>query len=381
MVDLAVSSVALAIFSRTHHHPPAAREAFSQYGRLLRVVQAQIMEVDLQEHGEKGVDESLLTIALMAWYETAMHQSAYLKSEHSYGSLHSWSHHIGATAILKVWNDTLAHNPPSRIIKHVRRGMVRSALLRDCPLPEWLRDGSRFGEHSLDLGFDAILVRLANLRHRYKGLRRRKELHTAEAEELTTEAHELNEACREWAMQVPNSWSYEVHIIAKGDSLVNEDFPSPTVFTYARPGYAAVWMQYFAARMIIDSTRLGLLQSKQPLQLIDVISQRQHQEFIAGIREMAHNIASTVPFSFGGLNVDTADGSGPIQPDGCKRNITLNSGNEIRPSLALPVVWPLAVISGLEGIEPKQRVWVLSQLARLGRVLGDGALESASGGQ
>ena len=79
MVDLAISAVALAIFSRTQQHPPAAREAFLRYGRLLRVAQEQITQVEILRCDEKGFDKFLLTIVLMAWYETAMHQPANLK--------------------------------------------------------------------------------------------------------------------------------------------------------------------------------------------------------------------------------------------------------------------------------------------------------------
>jgi hypothetical protein len=92
----------LAIFSRTQQHPPAAREAFLRYGRLLRVAQEQITQLEILRCDEKDFDKFLLTIALMAWYETAMHQPANLNLKNALGSQHSWSHHDGAMAILKV---------------------------------------------------------------------------------------------------------------------------------------------------------------------------------------------------------------------------------------------------------------------------------------
>ena len=48
--------------------------------------------------------------------------------------------------------------------------MIRSALFRVYPLPDWIRDGGRFGEHGLDLGFNVILFQLVNLRHEFHGL-------------------------------------------------------------------------------------------------------------------------------------------------------------------------------------------------------------------
>jgi len=99
-------------------------------------------------------------------------------------------------AILKVWNDR-GHDP-SPIIEQSRRGLIRSALLRNRSLPDWVRDGSRFGEHGLDLSFDGILVRVVNLRHAFKNLKQNKHLETAEADDLNNEARELDQACREW---------------------------------------------------------------------------------------------------------------------------------------------------------------------------------------
>jgi hypothetical protein len=369
MVDLAISAVALAIFSRTQQHPPAAREAYLSYGRLLRVVQEQITQVEILKCDENGFDKFLLTIVLMAWYETAMHQPANLKPKNLPSSQHSWSHHDGAMAILKGWNDR--DHAPSSIIKQSRRGLLRSALLRNRSLPNWVWDGSRFGEHGLDLGFDGILVRVVNLRHTFKNLKYRKHLETAEVEGLNSEARELDEACRDWTMQIPREWSYESHSILS--SWPRRDFYSSTVYTCARHGYAAVWIQYFALRMLINCTLLGLLQLGRPLQLQvhDATYQQQCHECITQLQVMADSLASTIPFSLGRSKIENAEipDSRPI--------LTLNTGEEIPPALALPTVWPLSMASSLNGVDPSQQLWFRTQLARLGRVLGDGALECA----
>jgi hypothetical protein len=82
--------------------------------------------------------------------------------------------------------------------------LLRSALLRNRSLPDWVRDRSRFGEHGLDLGFDGILVRVVNLRHTFKNLKQNKHLETAEADDLNNEARELDQACRKWTVQIPS---------------------------------------------------------------------------------------------------------------------------------------------------------------------------------
>jgi hypothetical protein len=369
MVDLAISAVALAIFSRAQQHPPAAREACIRYGRLLRVAQEQITQVEILRCDEKGFDEFLLTIVFMAWYETAMHQPANLKPKNSPSSQHSWSHHDGAMAILKVWNDR--DHAPSGIIKQSRRGLLRSALLRNRSLPDWVRGGSRFGEHGLDLGFDGILVRVVNLHHAFKNLRQNKHLETAEADDLNNEARKLDEACREWTMQIPSEWSYELH--KTPSSWSRRDFYSSTVYTCARHGYAAVWIQYFAVRMLINSTLLGLLNLSRSskIQAHDSTYQQQRHEFITQLQAMADSLASTIPFSLGRFRVDKAEASVS------RPTLTLNTDEEVPPALALPTVWPLSMASSVDGVEPDQKLWFRAELARLGRVLGDGALECA----
>lgn len=44
------------------------------------------------------------------------------------------------------------------------------------------------------------------------------------------------------------------------------------------------------------------------------------------------------------------------------------------------IVWPLSVVSGLKGVDEEQQPWFRSELARLGRILGDGVIESAESG-
>ncbi|CAM1503483.1 Fc.00g010740.m01.CDS01 [Cosmosporella sp. VM-42] len=371
MVDLAVSSLALAIFSRTHRHPPAAREAFLKYGLLLRVAQEQITRADILTCNQKVIDESLLTTVLMAWYETVTHQPTNLMLNDSLRSLHSWSHYDGGMAILKVWNYKLSHkSPPSSIIKQARRGIVRSALLRHHPIPNWIRDGSRFGENNLDLGFDSILVRVVNLRHAFKNLNRKERLWNTQVKQLIDETRQLDEICGAWATQVPVEWSYKQHVSAKSDSWPRGEFYCSSVYVYARASYAAVWIQYFALRIVIDSTHLRLVQLSNSTQLLDISHQQQHHELMAQLRNSANCLASTIPFCLGRLKPNA-----PQAPDSSgKLTITLNLDEDIQPALALPIVWPLSLASSLQDFEPEQLLWFRAQLIRLGHVLGDGAL-------
>lgn len=372
MVDLAISCLALSVFSRTQRHPTAANHACVKYGRLLKIAQNDISQSRILKANDSDVDECLLTISLMAWYETVMHQPANAGTKTSVGSLHSWSHHDGAEAILKAWLDNQIDNPPSAIIKHSRRALIRSALFRNQSLPDWIRDGTRFGEHGLDLNFNDILLRLVNLRHDFLRLAREKALQIAEIERLNQQARDLSQASRDWATQISDTCSYKSHHLERLESRSSTDFYSPLAYTYAQPGYASVWVQYFAAQILINSTRLKLLEYV-PSQFLDVDApyQTERVECIAHLREMAFGLAATVPFSLGRIKVENS-GSSASKPI-----IITNVDEEIRPAFALLIVWPLSMASSLDDVESGQQVWFQKQLLRIGQVLGDGALECA----
>jgi len=109
IVDLAISSMALAVYSRTQQHRPAAIEASIKYQQLLQVAQATIPTLS-----ERNIDACLLAIFLMSRYEDAMHNPRSLNSKIPFSSsLRSFSHHDGAMAILKIWKDQLSHSQPA----------------------------------------------------------------------------------------------------------------------------------------------------------------------------------------------------------------------------------------------------------------------------
>ena len=370
IVDLAISALALAIFSRTQRDPVAAEEAVTGYGRLLHVVQKQMTQAEIFAGDANPCDEFILTVVLMAWYETTVHQPMNLKGGQWPTSLHSWSHHDGAMAILKARYDRLGDNDASSIMKQSRRGLLRSALLRNISLPKWVRNGAPFGEHGLDLEFDRILVRVVNLRHAFKKLKHDESI---EVEAIFNEAKELDEACHWWVVQSPSEWRYESHIIP--DFWSRTDFYSSSVYICDRNSYAAIWVQYFAVRMLINSTLLGLVQMKHPPSLQNGTSTDDPEcsEYRKQLETMTKNLVSTVPFALGRFSANKTEG-----PD-LPLTVTLNTNTDktIPPALALPIIWPLSVISNLDGVKCSHRLWIKAKLAHLGRVLGDGALECA----
>ena len=375
MVDLALSSMALAVYSRTQQHPPAATEASLRYHRLLRVAQERIAQVGISTLDERDIDACLLAIFLMSRYEGATYRPGDLASKDLFSSLQSWSHHDGAAAFLKVWNDNLSHSTATPIIKQTRRGLIKSSLLRNLPLPDWILNGNRFGEQGLELDYDRIDVRIVNLHYAFTSLQQKNFLQIAKAEELNNEARELDEALQDWAAQIPSACSYQRHTLTEPDPWPRRNFYSSIVYSYSRPEYAAMWSQYFAARMLINSTRLRVLELSRPNPMVNFTYEQQRLGCITQMRATADSLASTIPFCLERFKLDHPNSS--IR----QTSIMLNTNEEIKPCLASLVVWPLTVASSLEGMDVRQQLWFRSELARLGRITGDAVLECAEANQ
>lgn len=367
MVDLALSSVSLAVFSRVEQHPEAGLEASSKYSLLLRTVKEHIAQFQfrLTTFSERtNVDDCLLTMFLMGRYEATMPATS------STASLQKSFHHEGALAILKVSMDSL--NPPlaTSITKFGRRGLIRSSLRRKSPLPDWILDGERFGEHGLELEFDRIFVNAVNLHYRSGLLEQCDNGMSATLLGLANQARELDDSLRDWAGRLPSAWAYQRHTLTEPGPWPMRYFYCPTVYSFQTLGYAAAWTQYFVTRMLINSIRLRLLDlSRLDPCLGSSYGQREWLESSILLNSMTDYLAFTMPFALGKINVQESPNSETV--------ILINSDKDMKPCLAALVVWQLTLASSLERIDPKQQQWFRAETARLGRRIGNRILESA----
>lgn len=370
ILDLALSSVALAVFSRTQRHLPAATEASRKYHRLLQITQTTILSLD-----SGNIDAYLLAVYFMSRYEDSVHCPSHLRRKSSFTTtLQSFSHHDGALAILGVWKHNLSHSQPATdVIKHTRRGMIRSALLRHLSLPGWMLKGDSFGEHGLELEYDGIIVRIASVRERLSSLLQAKiSPQKTTAEELSKEARDIDKVLQDWRTQFPSTWCYQRHTLSDPYPWPIRDFYSPVVYSYSSPAYAAAWSLYYATRMLVNDTRLRILALGRPNS--DDSSFEHRLECLSNIDTMANDLASSVPYCLQRFKVT----------DSCKSSshrssITLSVDEDIKPYLANLIIWPLTIASGLgaANVNIKQKLWFKSELARLGRIVGVGVLECA----
>ncbi|KAJ4258961.1 hypothetical protein NW762_008049 [Fusarium torreyae] len=376
LVDLAVSSVSLAVYSRVQHSLPAAKEAVRTYSQLLHAAQSQIIDAGSQAYAGAASDATLLTIIMMATYETVMHKPANVRDplRDISGTQHSWSHHIGALTVLRHWlnrTDNVTTPAYDNIIRQGRRGIMRFAFMMRHPLPTWLQDGSLFGEHGLDLEFDRVFFQVVNLRSAFTDLYGHSTpiaINNEEAMALLVEATRLEGIIDQWQAKVPSEWA-PTAVNTEGES--GHNFFSSIINTYKKPIYAAIWLQYFAVRVIIKSMLLKLCQWVPENQWQCNVHQSQLTTYV-------ERFANDIPFALGRVITKIVDTQGSA--DSARSADILEPDQGVQPALALFAAWPLTIVSNLDTLASEQRSWFRTQLAQLGRVLGDGALECAAKG-
>ena len=375
MVDVAVSSMALAVFSKVQHHAQAAVEASIQYSKVLRTARTAIPELVISD---KNIDACLLAVFLMSRYEDATYRDESSSPQiHDLSSLASFRHHDGAMALLKIWHSrqSCGIQPASAVIQQTRQGCIRSVFLRNLSVPRWMMDGSLFGESGLALDFDRVVVQLANLRHRIFKLGKRIPVHeespdkakSQEAAIIYNELQDADEALGRWSEQVTQDWEYRAPTVEelKG-TAPPEHFYSQQVYVYSTPASVALWIHFFAWKLLISATRLQALQylGLDEAQARDV-AHRRHLD-IQVMHSMSLALASSVPFALQRLDY-THDGAfvSSTMP------IKIRPSHEVDPSLAALIVWPLSIAASLEdGLDAGMRAWFASELSSTGKILG-----------
>ncbi|KAH7313036.1 hypothetical protein BKA65DRAFT_150785 [Rhexocercosporidium sp. MPI-PUGE-AT-0058] len=372
ILNLAVSSIALAVFSRAKSHPPAALEATENYHRLLQLAQQTIFSLD-----EKNVDVCLLAIFFMGRYEQVVYcpTPSHLQLRFpSYSIVQSFSHHDGNLAILKSWKEHLSEKlPATDVIKRVRRGMIRSALLRNIALPEWIVDGELFGERGVELEYDRLVVRIVDIREQLTTLWKEKlgqgqldSESVALAKELDEQARLLDLALQDWTAHFPSSWAYKRHTLSEPRLYPTKDFYSSTVLTCQSPSYAAVWNLYFGTRILINVSRVSILELAYP-------EDKEEQSLCFSIiNDMANDLASSIPFCRQIVTVTES-------PDPASQGevVTVNKNQHEEQHVGATTVWPLSMASSMIRVEVKPGSWFRAELARIGRILYDSVLEGA----
>lgn len=368
VLDLALSSVALATFARKQHHSPAAIQASKNYQKVLQITRESLTSLN-----ESNIDACLLIIHSMSRYEDTIHNTTPSRLSPR-KTFESFSHHDGSLAILKLWKARFGHKlPTSDVIKHTRRGVIRSAVMRNLPLPEWLCNGVSFSEQGLDLEYDVIIVRIIGLRHNIRVLSEQDSASESTSNglasairTLTEEARCIDEALQGWTAHLPSISQHDRRV-----SPVSNDEPAiggqPSIrYGYSAPAYTAVWNQYYATRMLLHATLSRILKLGRAEDDSCLSCQEQ-------LKIMGHHLVSNLPLCFersGFIDGPMLSPSEHISP-------FFTEKEDLNPYIASLVVWPVTIAASLVEVDAEQKRWFRSQLASLGRMMGIGVLACA----
>jgi hypothetical protein len=402
MVDLALSCMALAVYSKCHKHPQAAEEAGPRYYRLLQVVQSRIARLATPPVSQDDIDACLMSVFFMGRFEGVMHQSGEQEPKQWVRSLKSWSHRDGCMAILKCWRDNLGHIEPGIIVRDTRRGLIRASLLRNLAVPDWMIDGKPFGEREyFNHEYDRLLVRVVNIYYKLTHSETECTDLSETKRSMIMEAEDLDKGLEQWADRLPAFCSYHQHVLQDAGSYPRKHFYSPRVFSFPRVGHAALWNQYFSARMLLASTHLRILSSNSPAIMCDQRYRQQVEKCTSRLKEMSDNVAATLPFALERINrkvvsisstskstptssspsTNTSLTSTPVSAPPHIEVILTPPTTPVKPHIVDLVVWPLSIASSLDGVDGDQQKWFRSEIAEAGRLIGDGVLAKADGGE
>ncbi|QKX62151.1 uncharacterized protein TRUGW13939_09308 [Talaromyces rugulosus] len=371
ILDHAVSAMALVLYSRIHNCPPAATEACLEYEQLLQIVRKSTPELN-----ESSIDSYLLAIFFMARYEDAVHPSDNDTPERIFSGVQytSFEHHDGALAALALWKEKLSDvKRPSTIMKHTRRGLIRSALLRKTALPDFLLDGAAYGEQGIDFEYDNIVVRIVHIRERLAELLKLQQgvdidCHARHAtlEALEKEAQTIDKDLHDLPTRFPSAWAYKRHTTPESfstSSYPTPEFLRPIVYTCSSVEYAGVWALYFATRILVNETRLETLDAAKFLPY--ELSLGCHSI----LKTTADDLASILPFCLGNIKL--------VQHKNIPESIEVLPKEDFLFSDIRLLVWPLSLAVGFDHLDREQRSWFGALLVRIGKAFGFGILESA----
>ncbi|CAI6332922.1 unnamed protein product [Periconia digitata] len=360
MVDLGLSSLSLAVFAKAQSWKPAAMEGCGLYLQLLQAMQTRIPRIHRGDLSQNEIDECLLTIHFMARYESLVQsQSEDGDEKMALQSMKVWFHFDGAVAILKSWsNSRQEHKTPTSAIKLTRRTIIRTNLLREQRIAEWLAHGSSFGEFGTSQQFDSIVGNIINLHQEYLALKQKsanQDISTFDIETLFQTSYEIERDILDWPSKLPYRYAF-----TESDSLRSSNTPvdpftlSPTLIC-AKPGYSLLWNEYHSMGMLLINTRLKIINLVSP--------ENRHPEHEAAVEPSIYQFNSwteklinMIPFSLGKIpELSSTAGKPEAIPE----------GEVFKPYKANLAVWSIAIASSLEMLDPERREFFRRHLEKM----------------
>ncbi|OTB14946.1 hypothetical protein K445DRAFT_22966 [Daldinia sp. EC12] len=366
---LAMSAFSHAVFGRVMQSDKSIEEAERTFARGVERVQSEIRQAS-----QNNIDELLLATMLMADYEDVMrNQTFHSENEDSLTDLDVTGSRIWEDSYYDVTASLLRQRQHKKwalntsLSRAVRRKLIRVCIIRGVSVPEWLRDGSQFGEEDHVLTLDSIMVRVAALRERSlclflpKSARFSSQPHPGD---LATEARAVDAALESWSAALPEDWKYTTR------SVLSMGFFDGMIYGYTTYGHAAIWCRYYAICMVVNGIRNRALSvmAQCSSQMLSVAPEQ--DTCLQKIESLATDLCRSIPAFF------TATGD-PVAAESTRTSTTA-CNSQITPKLATLLAWPLLLAVNTDFIPQSQVQWLKSKFKSIADALGDGSLEAVT---
>lgn len=233
---------------------------------------------------------------------------------------------------------------------------IKAYLLREEPIPDWLADGSKFGETGFGLAIDQATVQVSNLRQYASSV-----LMAAPSPAGTfvddlyvviEDAHASDAMLKRLMSGLTAEWAYTI-----GATKPSEDqYYGSRAYVYTSLGHAAIWNRLRALRLLVNDTlvkvyeRLALCGEQLPPMSVE--------STLAKIQVILKDICASVPQYFGYV------ASTELSPDSIDQESSDNNGNALSINL---LTFSLLIAVNVTGISDGQKKWLKDRLAEVGR--------------
>ncbi|KAF2670193.1 hypothetical protein BT63DRAFT_454375 [Microthyrium microscopicum] len=360
----ALSAFSLALFGQAKHSNEALDHADKFYGKSIIKTQQEIKKLS-----SDNIDQLLVAISLMAIYEnlTSSSGNQHPPSSHfdnlpSYGPAKIASHLEGMAALLLTRKEhAYPRNLP--LEQATRRTILRTSILRGRDIPDWLQDGTLYGEQGINLGLDALMVSTATLQSKASRLLKETNVIATKAlHDLIKETRKLDSAFENWSLSVPVQWGFTTLTLKNLSDPRSRLLYEETFHNYQSSGHATLWNRYRATRVAVNhiwQQALGHLPSRSMTDYGSDICQK-------NLDSLATDLCHSIPFFFNSFQIEDIKVSEPS----ASVNFVDCEPYEITPMMSTVITWPLAVVIKAAGISKAHRIFLEDKLKIIAEVIG-----------
>ncbi|RDW92624.1 hypothetical protein BP5796_02018 [Coleophoma crateriformis] len=376
ILSLAIFAVSYATFGRAQKNSVALAAAASQYSKALVKTNAALMHTS-----EATNDEVFLAAMLLSFYENSVMDNTSLFSGQDIQATasRSFAHHDGAMAMLKMRRQLKDRTESSmELDKLVRRQLIRSLILRNLPVPSWLRDGSQYGETDFALKLDRCTIIVAKIRHQAASFSGElaspfapgSPYELANIQSLLAEAQALDNCLIAWARELPIESLYTTHTLQEsGISEKDSRIFNSTVHIYPNVGHAGMWNRYRALRLIVNDIILKALSSLVRFPGFDAASQLIATKL--KIEKVANAFCASVPYMLELFEIQQSGDNDMALAIKAPASLKIS----VRGTTASLLCWPLTIATTVSGIPGSQQRYLRDRLLDVSEIVDDGVLE------